>query len=57
MQNIDYAALYAENADFKCYVDRYCTKHNLTVGQALQHCLVQTTGKMYQEKMLYRKGE
>ena len=40
MQNIDYTAMYADNADFKRYVDRYCTKHRVSVAEALQHYLV-----------------
>jgi hypothetical protein len=32
--------LYNSNTDFKTYVDKYCTKHNLTVGQALKHRIV-----------------
>ena len=51
MQNIDYTALYAENADFKTYVDRYCVKHRISVEQALQHYLVQMAGRMYKEQM------
>lgn len=35
MQNIDYTALYEQNADFKRYVDRYCTKHRISVTEAL----------------------
>lgn len=41
MQNIDYTALYADNADFRRYVNRYCVKHRISVEQALQHYLVQ----------------
>lgn len=37
MQNIDYTALYEQNEDFKRYVDRYCTKHRVSVAEALQH--------------------
>lgn len=51
MQNIDYTALYAHNADFKRYVDRYCTKHRISVEQALQHYLVQMVGRQYKEQM------
>ena len=51
MQNIDYTALYADNEDFTCYVDRYCTKHRVSVDEALQHYLVQMAGKMYKEQM------
>lgn len=50
MQNIDYTALYADNADFKRYVGRYCTKHRISVAEALQHYLVQMAGKMYKEQ-------
>lgn len=50
MQNIDYTALYAENVDFKLYVDRYCVKHRISVEQALQHYLVQMAGMQYKEQ-------
>ena len=50
MQNIDYTALYADNADFKRYVDRYCTNHRISVEQALKHCLVQMAGMQYKEQ-------
>lgn len=50
MQNIDYTALYADNADFKRYVDRYCTKHRISVDEALLHYLVQMAGRMYKEQ-------
>lgn len=50
MQNIDYTALYEQNEDFKTYVDRYCVKHRISVEQALQHYLVQMTGRMYKEQ-------
>ena len=57
MQNIDYTALYAENEDFRRYVDRYCTKHRVSVDEALQHYLVQMAGRMYkeQEETIVRK--
>lgn len=48
--DIDFSALYAQNADFKRYVDRYCVKHRCTVEQALQHYLVQMAGRMYKEQ-------
>ena len=51
MQNIDYTALYEQNADFERYVNRYCTKHRISVAEALQHYLVQMAGKMYKEQM------
>lgn len=50
MQNIDYTALYADNADFRRYVDRYCVKHCISVAEALQHYLVQMAGSMYKEQ-------
>ena len=50
MEHIDYTALYAENADFKRYVDRYCTKHRISVSEALQHYLVQMAGMQYKEQ-------
>jgi hypothetical protein len=50
MEPIDYTALYADNADFKRYVDRYCVKHRISVAEALQHYLVQMAGRMYKEQ-------
>ncbi len=50
MQNIDYSVLYEQNADFKRYVDRYCTKHRISVAEALQHYLVQMAGMQYKEQ-------
>lgn len=50
MEHIDYNALYAENADFKRYVDRYCKKHRVSVDEALQHYLVQAAGQIYKEQ-------
>ena len=50
MEPIDYTALYAENEDFKRYVDRYCVKHRISVAEALQHYLVQMAWKMYKEQ-------
>lgn len=50
MEPIDYTALYAENEDFKRYVDRYCVKHRISVAEALQHYLVQMAGRMYKEQ-------
>ena len=28
------------NADFKCYVDRYCSHYQISIGEALKHSLV-----------------
>ena len=50
MKPIKYTALYADNADFKRYVDRYCVKHRISVDEALQHYLVQMAGRMYKEQ-------
>nr|DAN02764.1 MAG TPA: CopG-like protein [Caudoviricetes sp.] len=50
MGTLDYTDLYAENEDFKRYVDRYCTKHRVSVAEALQHYLVQMAGRMYKEQ-------
>lgn len=56
MQNIDYTALYADNADFRRYVNQYCVKHRISAAEALQHYLVQMAGKMYKEQADGRKG-
>lgn len=50
MEPIDYTALYEQNEDFKRYVDRYCTKHRISVEEALQHYLVQMAGMQYKEQ-------
>ena len=50
MERVDYTALYAENEDFKRYVDRYCIKHRISVEEALQHYLVQMAGRQYKEQ-------
>lgn len=47
---IDYNDLYATNADFKRYVDRYCNTYRVSVEDALQHYLVRMAGKMYKEQ-------
>lgn len=56
MERVDYTALYAENEDFKRYVDRYCVKHRISVDEALQHYLVRMAGRMYKEQEDGRKG-
>ena len=50
MEPIDYTAMYADNEDFKRYVDRYCVKHRISVTEALQHYLVQMAGRQYKEQ-------
>lgn len=50
METLDYTAMYAENDDFKRYVDRYCTKHRVSVDEALHHYLVRMAGRMYKEQ-------
>ena len=47
--DIDFSALYAQNSDFKHYVDKYCVKHRCTVEEALQHYLVRMVGRQYWE--------
>lgn len=46
---IDFRALYEQNADFKRYVDRYCTKHRISVEEAIKHALVRDAGKYYKK--------
>lgn len=46
----EYEVLYQKNNDFKRYVDRYCTKHRVSVAEALQHYLVQMAGRQYKEQ-------
>ena len=48
--------LYNVCEDFKEYVDKYSTKHKISVQEALTHKLVQAVGKNYKEKMIL-KGE
>ena len=50
MQKIDYTALYEQNEDFRRYVDRYCTKHRISVAEALEHYLLQMAGRQYKEQ-------
>ena len=45
--NMDYLKLYNDNADFKRYVDRYCTKHRITVDVALSHRLIKEVAIFY----------
>jgi hypothetical protein len=46
--------LYNKCEDFKEYVDKYSTKHKISVQEALTHKLVQEVGKNYKEKMISR---
>ena len=50
-----YLKLYAENKDFKRYVDRYCidTKHQITVEEAVQHVIV----RVYADQLIKRQSE
>jgi len=41
--------LYNTCPEFKEYVDRYCTKHNITVSEALQHYVVKDAARYYLE--------
>lgn len=44
-----YEQLYASNCDFRVYVDKYVSKHNLTayisVTEALKHIIVKNYGE------------
>lgn len=40
---------YDTNEDFKGFVDRYCTKHKITVEEALTHEIVRLTYLFYKE--------
>lgn len=43
-------AFYASCKDFKTYVDKYCTKHQISVAQALQHVLVTNYAEVCRER-------
>lgn len=47
--NIDFNELYADNEDFKCYVDRYCTTYRMSLERALKCELVHEVGRMYKQ--------
>ena len=38
---------YKHNKKFRDYVDKYCTKHGITVAEALEHDLVRQVFLMY----------
>lgn len=40
--NEQYIETYNNNPDVKEYVDKYCTKHRVSVDEALTHVIVQT---------------
>lgn len=40
---------YNTNPDFKDYVDKYCTKHQIGVEEALEHKLVKEVSEYYKE--------
>lgn len=48
--NADKRTYAVHNFADKRYVDRYCTKHRVSVDEALQHYLVQMAGRMYKEQ-------
>lgn len=54
MNVINANELYGKCEDFKNYVDKYSTKHKISVHEALSHKLVQEVGKNYKEKMVAR---
>ena len=47
--SIDFMALYEQNADFKRYVDRYCTKHRISGEEAIKYALVRDAGEYYKK--------
>ena len=40
---------YNENNDFKEYVQKYSSKHRLSVDECLRHLVVRTTAWVYRE--------
>ena len=38
---------YEENESFKTFVDAYCIKHHVTVGEALTHKVIVITAHHY----------
>ena len=42
--------LYNTNADFRRYVDRYASKHNISVEEALEHKIVKQEAEQYREE-------
>lgn len=48
---------YANNPDFKRYVDRYARDHKISVAEALQHKLVQEAREYYKEKRISKNGD
>ena len=42
--------MYEQDADFKAYVDKYCTKHQIPVNEALTHVIVQDIASSYLNK-------
>ncbi len=51
MTDAEIRALYAENKDFKTYVDKYCAKYqfggSISHTEALTHVIVREVGKQY----------
>lgn len=39
--------LYAENADFREYVDKYTKKHGISKECAFNHVIIQSVGRVY----------
>ena len=42
--------MYEQDEDFKRYVDKYCTKHQISVDEALSHVIVQDVASNYLNK-------
>lgn len=45
---------YANNPDFRRYVDRYARDHKISVAEALQHKLVKEAEDYYKERRIAR---
>jgi len=41
---------YANNAEFKKFVDRHCAKHEISVEEALTHKAITITREYYEDK-------
>lgn len=44
--------MYEQEEDFKRYVDKYCTKHQIPVNEALSHVIVQDIASSYLNKQI-----
>lgn len=46
---------YEKNADFREYVDKYCTREHITPEVAVTHAIVQGVEKDYKDRRVNRK--